>query len=90
MAYRALRKLQSYLLGRIWEYLSHERTLQALRATRDVAKTKAALAALERRARTTENLLPAILAAVEAYATVGEICAALRDVYGTYTETNIA
>src|SRR6516165_4793271 len=39
--------------------------LQTLRAKRDFAKTKAVLAALEQRARTTENLLPAILAAVE-------------------------
>jgi methylmalonyl-CoA mutase N-terminal domain/subunit len=61
--------------------------LQALRAKRDSAKTNAALAELERRARTTENLLPAILAAVEAYATVGEISDALRRVYGEYQES---
>jgi methylmalonyl-CoA mutase N-terminal domain/subunit len=61
--------------------------LQALRARRDSAKTKAALAELERRARTTENLLPAILDAVEAYATVGEISDALRRVYGEYQES---
>ena len=41
----------------------------------------------ERRARTTENLLPAILAAVEAYASVGEISDALRRVYGEYHES---
>ena len=61
--------------------------LQALRAKRDTAKTKAALAELERRARGTENLLPAILAAVEAYATVGEISDTLRRVYGEYQES---
>jgi len=61
--------------------------VQALRAKRDAAKTKAALAELERRARTAENLLPAILAAVEAYATVGEISDALRRVYGEYQES---
>jgi methylmalonyl-CoA mutase N-terminal domain/subunit len=61
--------------------------LQALRAKRDSSKTNAALAELERRARTTENLLPAILAAVEAYATVGEISDALRCVYGEYHES---
>jgi methylmalonyl-CoA mutase, N-terminal domain len=61
--------------------------LQALRAKRDSPKTKAALAELERRARTTENLLPAILAAVEAHATVGEISDALRRVYGEYQES---
>jgi len=61
--------------------------LQALRAKRDFAKTKAVLAALEQRARTTENLLPAILAAVEAYATVGEISDTLRRVFGEYQES---
>ncbi|MGB7847520.1 MAG: methylmalonyl-CoA mutase family protein [Candidatus Acidiferrum sp.] len=60
--------------------------LKALRAKRDAAKTKAALAELERRAKTPENLLPAILTAVEAYATVGEISDALRHVYGEYQE----
>jgi methylmalonyl-CoA mutase, N-terminal domain len=61
--------------------------LQALRARRDASKTAAALAALDRRARTTENLLPAILAAVEAHATVGEISDTLRRVYGEYQES---
>ena len=61
--------------------------LQALRAKRDTAKTKVTLAELERRARTTENLLPAILAAVESYATVGEISDTLRRVYGEYQES---
>ena len=61
--------------------------LQSLRARRDYVKTTASLAELERRARTTENLLPAILAAVEAYATVGEISDTLRRVYGEYQES---
>jgi methylmalonyl-CoA mutase, N-terminal domain len=61
--------------------------LQALRARRDASKTAAALAELDRRARTTENLLPAILAAVEALATVGEISDTLRRVYGEYHES---
>jgi methylmalonyl-CoA mutase, N-terminal domain len=61
--------------------------LQALRNKRDAQKTNAALSELERRAKTAENLLPAILAAVEAYATVGEISDALRRVYGEYHES---
>jgi len=61
--------------------------LQALRARRDSAKTSAALAELDRRARSSENLLPAILGAVEAYATVGEISDTLRRVYGEYQES---
>jgi methylmalonyl-CoA mutase N-terminal domain/subunit len=61
--------------------------VQALRAKRDTAKTKAALAELERRAKTSENLLPSILAAIEAYATIGEISDTLRRVYGEYQES---
>jgi methylmalonyl-CoA mutase N-terminal domain/subunit len=61
--------------------------LHALRAKRDSAKTQSALAELQRRAATSENLLPAILAAVEAYATVGEISDALRRVFGEYQES---
>ena len=61
--------------------------LNALRARRDSAKTQAALAEIERRARCTENLMPAILDAVEAYATVGEISDALRRAFGEYQES---
>jgi methylmalonyl-CoA mutase, N-terminal domain len=61
--------------------------VQALRARRDASKTKAATAELERRASTKENLLPAILGAVESYATVGEISDALRRVFGEYQES---
>jgi methylmalonyl-CoA mutase, N-terminal domain len=61
--------------------------LRALRARRDAAAVKALLAELERRARGTENLLPAILAAVENYATVGEISDTLRRVFGEYRES---
>jgi methylmalonyl-CoA mutase, N-terminal domain len=61
--------------------------LDQLRRKRDTGKVKAALAELERRAKSTENLLPAILAAVESYSTVGEISDALRRVYGEYQET---
>jgi len=61
--------------------------LHALRGRRDPAKMRTALAELPRRATTNENLLPAILAAVEAYATVGEISDALRRVFGEYQES---
>jgi methylmalonyl-CoA mutase, N-terminal domain len=61
--------------------------LNALRAKRDSTRTKSTLAELQRRAATTENLLPAILAAVEAYATIGEISDALRRVFGEYQES---
>jgi methylmalonyl-CoA mutase N-terminal domain/subunit len=61
--------------------------LQALRVKRDANKTQAAIAELERRATTSENLLPAILGAVEAYATVGEISDTLRRAFGEYRES---
>ena len=61
--------------------------LRALRARRDAAKMKAALAEVERRARSTDNLMPAVLAAVEAWATVGEIADTLRRVFGEYEES---
>jgi len=61
--------------------------VQALRARRDDAKVQSALAAVETRARSSENLMPAIQAAVEAYATVGEISDAMRRVFGEYQES---
>jgi methylmalonyl-CoA mutase, N-terminal domain len=61
--------------------------VRALRARRDSARAGAAVAEVERRARTGENLLPAVSAAIEAYATVGEISDALRRVFGEYTES---
>jgi methylmalonyl-CoA mutase, N-terminal domain len=61
--------------------------LKALRARRDAAKAAAATAEIERRASSGENLMPAILAAVEAYVTVGEISDALRRSFGEYQES---
>jgi methylmalonyl-CoA mutase, N-terminal domain len=61
--------------------------LQSLRARRDASRASAALAELSRRATTTENLLPAILAAVESHATVGEISDTLRRTFGEYQES---
>jgi methylmalonyl-CoA mutase N-terminal domain/subunit len=63
--------------------------LQALRLKRNQANCSDALSELERCARTQENLLPAILAAVESFATVGEISDALRRVFGEYQESVI-
>ena len=61
--------------------------LNALRAKRDSARARAAVDEVELRARGTENLMPAILAAVEAYATVGEISDAMRRAFGEYQES---
>ena len=58
--------------------------LRALKASRDSARVQAALAALEKAARGDSNLMPPILEAVRAYATLGEICDVLRRVFGEY------
>jgi methylmalonyl-CoA mutase N-terminal domain/subunit len=61
--------------------------VRALRARRDPGPWKAALAALEDRARSGGNLIPAIVDAVLAWATVGEIAGRLREVFGEHRET---
>ena len=63
--------------------------LQSLRARRNAPLVTAALTELSRRATTTENLLPAILSAVESLATVGEISDTLRRTFGEYQESVI-
>ncbi|MGD0773135.1 MAG: methylmalonyl-CoA mutase family protein [Candidatus Solibacter sp.] len=62
--------------------------LAALRVRRDNNKVQKTLDALRRAAEGTENTMPPLLDAVRAYATLGEICDALRGVFGTYTETS--
>ncbi len=61
--------------------------LKALRAKRDQAKWQASIQQVEDCARGSANLMPAIVEAVEAGATVGEISDAMRRVYGEYKET---
>ena len=61
--------------------------LHALRARRDATRVRQALGEIARRAGTTENLLPAILAAVEDYCTLGEISDTLRRSFGEYQES---
>jgi methylmalonyl-CoA mutase, N-terminal domain len=58
--------------------------IERLRKTRDQDVVEHALAAVDRAARGRENLLPVILEAVSARATVGEICDALRRVFGVH------
>jgi methylmalonyl-CoA mutase N-terminal domain/subunit len=60
--------------------------LRALRARRDARPWKDALNQVEEAARSGANVMPKILAAVEAYATVGEIADAMRRVFGEYRE----
>jgi methylmalonyl-CoA mutase, N-terminal domain len=61
--------------------------LRALRARRDKKAWETPLRAIEDAARSGANLMPHIVAAVEAYATVGEISDTLRRVFGEYRET---
>jgi methylmalonyl-CoA mutase N-terminal domain/subunit len=61
-------------------------SLRALRAERDATMWRDSLERLEAAARSSENLMPRILAAAEAYATVGEISDTLRRVFGEYRE----
>ena len=63
--------------------------LDALKKRRDNGRVARALDALSASAETAENLMPRILDAVRAYATVGEMCDALRDVWGEYEEVPI-
>ena len=63
--------------------------LEALRKTRSHDAVTRSLDALRSAARTPGNLMPLILDAVRAYATVGEMCDALRDVWGEYEEVPI-
>jgi methylmalonyl-CoA mutase N-terminal domain/subunit len=74
--------------------------LKALRARRSNDEVSRRLDALKKAAAkeplagsvgqiSDANTMPYIVDAVRAYATIGEICAALRDVYGTYTEVSV-
>ncbi len=64
--------------------------LAALRQKRDNERTQQALTALERGAEESDNLMPLIIAAVEAYATLGEISDAMRHVFGEQREFRTA
>ena len=80
-----------YPLLYIDERVAEEQTARvaALRASRDNPRVERALAALKDAARGTDNLMPPIIEASRAYATVGEMCDALREVFGEYEEAAI-
>jgi methylmalonyl-CoA mutase N-terminal domain/subunit len=64
--------------------------VQALRGRRDSAAVEAALARLKQAAaRDRDNLMPPLVEAAKAYVTLGEMCDALRGVWGTWTETPV-
>jgi methylmalonyl-CoA mutase N-terminal domain/subunit len=64
--------------------------VRALRGRRDAAAAESALARLKREAAQNDlNLMPAIVEAARAYVTMGEMCDALRDVWGVWRETPV-
>jgi methylmalonyl-CoA mutase, N-terminal domain len=63
--------------------------LQKVKSERNNAKVKDALKVLKEKAKGTENLVPAIQDAVREYATIGEICDTLREVFGEHTESAV-
>jgi methylmalonyl-CoA mutase N-terminal domain/subunit len=73
---------------RLDESLEHKQVerLRALRARRDAQPWKDSLKQVGDAARSGANLMPHIVTAVEAYATVGEISDTMRKVFGEYKE----
>jgi methylmalonyl-CoA mutase N-terminal domain/subunit len=63
--------------------------VRAVRAARDVSAWRAAIDAVTQAARSGDNLVPAIIEAVEARATVGEISDAMRAVFGEHEEIDV-
>ena len=66
--------------------ISQKEKLAKLRSDRDNMQVQAALDRLHHAAEGTENLMPHILNAVKVYATLGEICNVLRDVFGEHQQ----
>ncbi len=63
--------------------------VRQVRQGRDHGRCQAALGEVARAARSTDNLVPPIVAAVESHATVGEIADTLRGVFGEYREVSL-
>ncbi len=70
------------------EKLQREK-LEALKAERNNDKVAESLVLLKDKAKTDENLMPYIIDSVREYATLGEICDTLRDVFGEYEQAVI-
>jgi methylmalonyl-CoA mutase N-terminal domain/subunit len=73
------------------EKVAEEQTaaVAALKAGRDAGRVARALAGLRDAARGSDNLMYPILDAARAYATLGEMCDALREVFGEYEESPV-
>ncbi len=66
---------------------SQKAKLDKLRAKRDNAKVESSLAALRSACEGNDNVMPFILDAVKSYATLGEICGVMREVFGEYDQS---
>ena len=79
------RPIETLAIDKTAERLQRDR-LRKLRRSRDASAVGTALDGVRRAASGTDNLMPPILEAVRAYATLGEICDALRDELGVHSE----
>ena len=82
------KSLETLQIGEAVRQSQAER-LRDLRARRSNDEVNRRLSALRKTAEGTDNLMPPIYDAVKAYATLGEICAALQDVFGTHEEAAV-
>jgi methylmalonyl-CoA mutase N-terminal domain/subunit len=76
-------RIELHRLDPVSERRQVERTI-AVRAAREAAAATAALEAVRRAARGSENMLPPIRTALAAHCTVGEVCGVLREEWGSY------
>jgi len=68
------------------EAASQQQRLARIRGERDDEQVQATLEKVRAAAAGKKNVMPAVMDAVEAYATVGEVCGVLKEVFGTYQE----
>ena len=69
--------------------LLQKKKIEKLKSTRDNEKVEEILETLKAKAQTEENLMPYIIEAVKEYATLGEVCGVLREVFGEYEQSVI-
>lgn len=81
-------KIEILKIGNEYEERQVKR-LTALKARRDNEKVANTLSALKKAMQKGENTMPFLIECVEAYATMGEICDAMRAVWGAYRETAV-
>ena len=87
-AYTTSDETESFATLRIDEELRERQIsrLRDLRARRNGSQVSAALGNLEKAAHRDANLMPCLIEAVRCYATIGEMCASLKEVFGVYEE----